>query len=129
LKNRRNVSLGLGDLTPIHLDFGGWGSGPDSCLLLLYTVTTFYKATFPAIKRSILVEKEQTSSLIHFKLCTFCWLERKTLFVTVARYPSYAIDCGWLNTGFGLLWKSSGCNKGKQLLNGTTESKVELELN
>jgi len=68
---------GLFPQTP--LIFGVWGSAPESCLLLLYTITTFYKATALVIKPFIDVEKEQTASLLLFKLYTFCWWERKNI--------------------------------------------------
>jgi len=87
-------ALGLCPQTP--LVSGVWGSAPDSCLLLLYTITTFYKATVLVIKFFIDIEKEQTAPLFLFKLCTFCWWERKILFAPGARYPSYTTDCGWL---------------------------------
>jgi len=63
-------------------------------LLLLYTITTFYKATVFVIKPFIDVEKEQTAPLFLFELCTFCWWERKILFASGAGYHSYATDCG-----------------------------------
>jgi len=65
-------------------------------LLLLYTITTFYKATVLIIKPFIDVEKVQSAPLFLFKRYTFCWWERKNIICpgahgTVAT-PLIAVD-------------------------------------
>jgi len=42
----------------LHMAVGVRSSAPDSCLLLHYAITTFYKATVLALKLFIIVEKE-----------------------------------------------------------------------
>jgi len=61
----------------------------------------FIKSTVLVIKPFIDVEKEQTAPLLLFKLCTFCWWERKNIIAPGAGYPSYATDCDWLNARSG----------------------------
>jgi len=78
----------LAALSPLSpLVSGVWGSAPDSCLLLLYTITTFYKAIVLVIKPFIDLEKEQTAPLFLFKFCTFCWWERKNITCPGRRVP------------------------------------------
>jgi len=65
-------------------------------LLLFYANTTFYKATVLVIKSFIDVEKEQIAPVFLFKLCTFCWLERKEHYLPLAQgtlaTPLIAVD-------------------------------------
>jgi len=63
----------------------------DPVLIFLYIVTTFYKCTILALKRFI-VEKDQNSSIFHFKLCSFCWWRTKYYLPPDAGYPSYATE-------------------------------------
>jgi len=85
------IASALWALPPYPFGSGVWGSTPDSCLLLLYTNTTFYKAIVLVIKPFIDVEKEQSAPLFLFKLCTFCWWKRKN--IIYEGYPSYTNDC------------------------------------
>jgi len=82
-----NIASALGALPPDPLVSGVWRSAPDSHLLLLYTITTFYKAMVLVIKPFIDVEKKQTAHLFLFKLCTFCWWERKNIIYPGRRTP------------------------------------------
>jgi len=49
---------------------GVWRSAPDSCLLLLYTITTFYKAIVLVIKLLLMSKKTNCASFsiqtLHF---------------------------------------------------------------
>jgi len=97
LDNFVNISSALEALPPDPFASRRLGIRSRSCLLLLYTITTFYKATVLVIKPFIDVKIEHTATLFLFILCTFSWLERKNTFCTAlgAGY-SYATDCGWL---------------------------------
>jgi len=46
-------------------------------------------------------KKEKIAPLFLFKLCTFCWWERKNIICPRVGRLSYATDCGWLNAGSG----------------------------
>jgi len=70
-----------------------WGSAPDSCLLFLYNITTFYKATVLVIKPFVDVEKEQMRLFFYSNSALFVGGSAKTLFALSAGYSSYATDC------------------------------------
>jgi len=84
----------MGSASPDPFGFRRLEIRSRSCLLFLYTITTFYKATVLVIKPFIDVEKEQIAHLILLTL-HFCWWERKNIICPVRRVPySYATDCG-----------------------------------
>jgi len=60
------IASALGALPPDPFGFRRLGARSDSCLLLLYTITIFYKAMVLVINPFIDVEKEQTAPLFLF---------------------------------------------------------------
>jgi len=83
------IASALGALPPAPLVFGIWGSASDSCLLLLYTITTFYKATVLVIKRFINVEKNKLRLFFYSNSALFfVGGSAKILFAPGAVYPS-----------------------------------------
>jgi len=63
-------------------------------LLLLYTITTFYKVKVLVTKYFLDVEKERIAPLFLFKLYTFVGGSAKILFAPGAGHPCYATDWG-----------------------------------
>jgi len=69
-------------------------------LLLLYTVTDFYKHTVLALKRFIVFEREQ-NAVFHFKLCSLLFFEIKrfNVFVEECSFCCYATTLQFLLLG------------------------------
>jgi len=77
------------------LDSGGWVSAPDPIFInsLYRTVTTFYPSVL-AVKRFIVVKKEQNVPISYFKLYAVFVGEsiKYYLLPGTAVYPSYATE-------------------------------------
>jgi len=53
-------------------------------------IHNFCKLTVLALKRFLVVEKEQNAYIFHFKTCSFCWRGRKKYYL-----PPYTTVIGW----------------------------------